>query len=178
MEGGSPGFSAFGGMHTTVPFAWRRYLGLFRILFGAAAVVLYVSEPVRSSLFIAPLLILYTLWNAWAALSGFNWIFEHPELQLVFDVLVFLFCATHPSETGSWFAIVGYFYLLVLTALLYDWKVILSVAAAASALYLIGRPQPAWRLWPAVLLGGFLAVMLGLQRKLTEERLSAALRRS
>src|SRR5947199_9798176 len=96
------GPSAFASMHTTVPYAWRRHLAIFRVLFGAGAVLLYVILPVASSQLVAPFLIAYTLWSTYAAVTGSTWNFDFSHIQLALDAGVFLVCAQHSSESGAW----------------------------------------------------------------------------
>ena len=61
---------------------------------------------------------------------------------------------------------------------LYEWWHVCAVVAVSVVLLRAFRPVPAMWLWPAVVLGGVLAVVLALHKHSFQDRLSAALKRS
>lgn len=165
-------------VQTSVPLLWRHHLSILRVLLGSLAVIIYVLIPVSWSLFVAPTMVAYTVWAAWAAFRQPAWSFETPILQLVFDFVLFAAASAHPTEPGVWLATVAYFYLLTQTGLLYHWHAVVAVVAATTVFFAVVHPDPSFRLWPAIILGGCLGAVLAIQRRTMEERLSLALRRS
>jgi signal transduction histidine kinase len=102
----------------------------------------------------------------------------YPVSMLLLDGVFFLLCALHPSEQGLWLATVAYFYLLTFSALLYEWWHVCGVVGGSMFFFALFRPQPSMWLWPAVVLGGVLAIVLALHKHSFQDRLSAALKRS
>jgi signal transduction histidine kinase len=140
--------------------------------------LLYTLLPVTWSLFIAPAMLVYTVWAAWAAFRRPSWSFETPILQVLLDFGLFAAAAAHPTESGLWLATVAYFYLLTQTGLLYHWRAVVGVVAATMLFFASVHPDPGFRLWPAIVLGGCLGAVLAIQRRTMEQRLALALRRS
>ncbi|MDZ4800614.1 MAG: sensor histidine kinase [Bryobacteraceae bacterium] len=165
-------------LQTSVPLLWRQHLGILRVVLGACALFIYVWIPVSWSLFVAPALVAYTVWAAWSAFRQHSWSFDTPIVLLVMDFLLFASAAGHPTEVGLWLATVAYFYLLTQTGLLHHWHAVVGVVAATVAFFAVAHPDPASRLWPAIVLGGCLGAVLAIQRRTMEERLALALRRS
>ncbi|MBC8166419.1 MAG: sensor histidine kinase [Bryobacteraceae bacterium] len=170
--------SAFRSHHTTIPYLWRRYIGIIRVILGGVAIALYALQPTGLSLLIVPIIAACTIWSGYVAIRKPTWSVENAVLQLVLDLAVFTLCATHGGESASWLAITSYFYLLLVTSLLYEWQVVLAIVAGTCVFSLILQPPAGTWFWPAFLLGGVLATILAIQQRSIEERLSAALRRS
>ncbi len=170
--------TGFRTVQTSVPLLWRQHLSLLRVVLGACALAIYLLLPVSWSLFVAPAVVGYTVWSAWTAFRQPSWGFESPVLQLALDFLLFAAAASHPTEAGLWLATVSYFYLLTQTGLLYHWHAVVVIVGATALFFGVVHPDPGFRLWPAVVLGGCLGAVLAIQRRTMEERLAVALRRS
>ncbi|HYP06646.1 MAG TPA: sensor histidine kinase [Bryobacteraceae bacterium] len=164
--------------HTMVPYMWRRHLGIVRALLGGICLTVYTIYPVRYGVAIAVIVALYT---GYAILHLIRDSIEsnlYPLSMLMLDGMFFLLCAMHPSEQALWLCTVAYFYVLTFSALLYEWWHVCSVVGASIAFFAIFRPSPTMWLWPAIVLGGVLSVVLALHKHSFQDRLSAALRRS
>jgi signal transduction histidine kinase len=161
-----------------VPYMWRRHLGIVRAVLGLLCVLVYTLIPVRYGGAIVAIVGLYT---AYAVLHLMRDSIEsnmYPISMLLLDGMFFLLCALHPTEQGMWLCMVAYFYVLTFSALLYEWWHVCSVVGVSIAFFAIFRPVPSMWLWPAVVLGGVLAVILALHKHTFQDRLSAALKRS
>jgi two-component system sensor histidine kinase DegS len=64
------------------------------------------------------------------------------------------------------------------SALLYEWWHVAGVVTASVLFFAVVRPVPTIWLWPAVVLGGVLAIVLSLHKHSFQDRLSVALKRS
>jgi signal transduction histidine kinase len=161
-----------------VPYMWRRHLGIVRAVLGAFCAFIYILYPVPYTWLIASIAGLYT---AYAILQLIRDSIEnnrYPVSMLLMDGIVFLLSALHPTEPGMWLATVSYFYLLAFSALLYEWWHVCGVVAFSVGFFAALRPVPAMSMWPALVLGGVLAVILALHKHSFQDRLSSALRRS
>lgn len=164
--------------HTMVPYMWRRHLGIVRALLGALCVLIYILYPVRYGPAIALISGVYT---GYAVLQLVRDSIEsnlYPVSALLLDGVLFLLCALHPTEQGMWLCTVVYFYLLAFSALLYEWWHVSAVVVISISSFAAFRPASSFWLWPALMLGGVLAVILALHKHSFQDRLSAALRRS
>ena len=164
--------------HTMVPYMWRRHLGIVRALLGACAVAVYVLYPIPYGLAIITILAIYTVYAVLHLIRDTVESNMYPVSMLLLDGMFFLLCALHPTEQGMWLCTVAYFYLLTFSALLYEWWHVCAIASASVAFFAVFRPVPSIWLWPGVLLGGVLAVILALHKHSFQDRLSAALKRS
>ena len=164
--------------HTMVPYLWRRHLGIIRVLLGAACVLLYWLYPAPNAIASAAIAGVYT---AYALLMLFRPHAEtngYPISALLFDSLFFLLCAVHPSQPGLWLATLAYFYLMSFSGLLYEWWHVLAIVAASVTFFAVVQPSPSIAMWPALVLGGVVTVVLTLNRHGFQQRLSTALKRS
>ena len=85
--------------------------------------------------------------------------------MLLLDGVFFLLARLHPSEQGLWLSTVAYFYVLTFSALLI--RVVARMRRSLrcpSVFFAVFRPMPSMWLWPAVVLGGVLAVVLALHK--------------
>ena len=94
----------------------------------------------------------------------------YPVSMLLLDAVFFLLCALHPSEQGLWLCTLAYFYVLSFSALLYEWWHVCAVVAASITFFATFRPIPSVWLWPTVVLGGILAVVLALHKHSFQDR--------
>lgn len=170
--------SGFRALHTALPFVCRQQLSLVRTILGGLGLAMYVLAPVSWSMAVWPLLACYILWSLYVVFRQPGFSLENPFFQLSLDVGLFFTCAAHPSSAGLWLATITYAYILLLTSLLYHWHIVVIMVVTAGGFLLAFRPDPAARIWPAILLGGVIAVALSVQRRAMEDRLRAALRRS
>ena len=164
--------------HTMVPYLWRRHLGIVRALLAFSCVAVYILYPVPYGVLIAGIAAAYAVYAVVLLLRDTVESNLYPMSMLMLDSIFFLLCASHPSEQGVWLSTVAYFFVLALSALLYEWWHVCTVVATSIFFFAIFRPVPSSWLWPAVLLGGVLAVILALHQRSFQERLSAALKRS
>ncbi len=164
--------------HTMVPYMWRRHLGIIRALLGSLCVVVYLLYPVRYSLIVATIAALYATYSLLSLVRDSVESNLYPLSTLLLDLTFFLICSLHPSEQGLWLSTVTYFYVLAFSALLYEWWHVCGIVGFSILFFTVMRPVHAVWLWPAVVLGGVLAVVLALHKNSFQDRLSAALRRS
>lgn len=165
-------------LHTTVPYSWRRSLGVFRPLLGLSCIACFgfFPEPQFSWFLLYP--IAYVLISSFLVFRGELESSGFPLSLLLLDGGLLLVCLLQPTAAGTLLAGIAYGYLLLFTFLLYDWKILATVAGAALGVILLLNPNtlvPAWA--PASLLA-VLVILTALQRKNLHERLSAALKRS
>ena len=164
--------------HTMVPYMWRRHLGIIRAFLALLCLFLYLRFSVPFGAWIAGIAALYT---AYAGLTLLRDTVEsnlYPMSMLLLDVVFFFLCALHPSEQGLWLSTIAYFYVLSFSALLYEWWHVCGVVIMSIAFFAAFRPMPTFWLWPAVVLGGVLSIVLALHKQSFQHRLSAALKRS
>jgi signal transduction histidine kinase len=165
-------------LYTTVPYTWRRHLSIVRVALAIAALLLYIIRPLPYAYFFAGLISAYAAFAFYALLRSGAEPLAYSLLLLGLDAAFFCICALHPSAFGMWLAIVAYFHVLLLATLLHTWRnVALVVASSTVILAAIATPVRTY-LWPALLLGGVLAIILTIYKEHVHERLSAALRRS
>jgi signal transduction histidine kinase len=164
--------------HTMVPYLWRRHLGMVRAMLAAMCVLIYVLYPVPNGFIIALVTGLYGIYAAFVVVRNNIESTVYPIPILALDVLFFFMCAMHPSREGLWLSTLAYFYLLCIAALLYSYVTTSLLVVVCLTFFLIFRPTPAYSLWPAILLAGVLAVVLAIQKRSMQERLSVALKRS
>jgi signal transduction histidine kinase len=164
--------------HTMVPYLWRRHLGVIRAFLAIACVAVYIVNPVPYGAAIAIIAGIYAAYSIGTLVRDTVESNLYPVSMLMLDSIFFLLCALHPSEQGLWLSTVAYFFVLAFSALLYEWWHVCTVVAASIFFFAIFRPVPSIWLWPAVVLGGVLAIVLALHKRGFQERLSAALKRS
>ena len=141
-------------------------------------VLTYVVYPVRYGILIASIAAMYAAYSVLTLLRDTVESNLYPASMLLLDSVFFLLCALHPTEQGLWLSTVAYFYVLSFSALLYEWWHVCAVVGSSAFFFAVFRPVPALWLWPAVVLGGVLAVVLALHKHSFQDRLSAALKRS
>jgi signal transduction histidine kinase len=161
-----------------VPYMWRRHLGIVRALLGVLCLTIYTLLPAPYGVAIAAVVALYTAYGILHLIRDTIESNMYPGSMLVLDCLFFLLCALHPTQQGMWLATVAYFYVLAFSALLYEWWHVCAVVGVSVLFFAVIRPAPSMWLWPAVVLGGVLAVVLALHKHTFQDRLSAALKRS
>jgi signal transduction histidine kinase len=161
-----------------VPYLWRRHLGIIRSILAALCVLLYILVPVPGGTWIVVIAAVYAADSLVTLVRDTVESNVYPVSMLVLDCVFFLLCALHPSEQGVWLSTVTYFYVLSFSALLYEWWHVCGVVGVSVAFFAIVRPVPTIWLWPAVVLGGVLAIVLALHKHSFQDRLSAALKRS
>ena len=157
---------------------WRRHLGIIRALLGSLCVVIYLLFPVRYSLIVATIAAIYATYSLLQLVRDSVESNLYPLSTLLLDLTFFLICSLHPSEQGLWLSTITYFYVLAFSALLYEWWHVCGIVGFSVLFFTVMRPVHALWLWPAVVLGGVLAVVLALHKNSFQDRLSAALRRS
>ncbi len=164
--------------HTMVPYLWRRHLGIVRTVLALLCVALYIFKPVPGGTWIAVIAAFYAAYSVLTLIRDTVESNVYPISMLILDGVFFLLCALHPSEPGLWLSTVAYFYVVAFSALLYEWWHVFGVVTISVLFFAVVRPVPTIWLWPAVVLGGVLAVVLSLHKHSFQDRLSAALKRS
>ncbi len=151
---------------------------MLRAVLALACVVLYLVSPVPASAAIALVVGLFTLYTLFVLFRDNieNRVYELYPLLL--DLVFFFLCALHPTREGLWLSTVTYFYLLCLSSLLYDWRVVVGIVLSSVAFFIGVHPMPTYVLWPTVLLSGVFATVFAMQREAFQARLSWALKRS
>lgn len=163
---------------TMVPYMWRRHLGVLRAFLASFSLILYISKPAPGGLAVSFVV------GAFAIYSVFVLFREHIESRtyqipaLLLDVAFFFLCAMHPTREGLWLSTVCYFYLICVSTLMYEWKMVVGVIVICVVFFLIVWPAPSRLLWPTVLLSGVFATVFSIQKEAFQLRLAAALRRS
>jgi signal transduction histidine kinase len=165
-------------LYTTVPYLWRRHLGIVRALLALSGLAVYILMPVPFAVPVAMAIGAYAAYSVFLLLKGPVETTVYPLSTLLLDYVFFLLCALHPSNEAVWLSTVSYMYALLFAALLYEWRHVLSVVLATGLFFVFIQHLPAFRMWPGITLGGAVAVVLAIQRHSLQERLSAALKRS
>lgn len=165
-------------LYTTVPYLWRRHLGIVRALLALTGTLLYLFRPVPLGAIFPLVLGAYTVYSVYVLIRDTVESSVYPASMLVLDYVFFLLCALHPSTEGLWLSTVCYFYLLSLSALLYEWKYVAAVVVSSCVFFAAVEPPSSLMMWPAVVMGGALATVLAIQKGHMQDRLSAALKRS
>jgi signal transduction histidine kinase len=162
-----------------VPYTWRRHLGIARVLLAVGCMAVYLMYPVPFRTGIVSILLLYTVWAVLQLLRDSIVTNLYPGSTLLLDGVLLLFCATHPSEPGRWLFLFAYFYMLIFSALLHEWWQVCTIVVASVGLFAVFHSvsTSVWG-WPAVSLGGALAVVLTLHKRSLQDRISLALKRS
>jgi signal transduction histidine kinase len=164
--------------HTMVPYLWRRHLGIIRSILALLCVLLYILAPVPGGTWIAVIAAVYAAYSVVTLVRDTVESNVYPVSMLILDAVFFLLCALHPSKPGLWLSTVAYFYVVTFSALLYEWWHVSGVVGLSVVFFAIIRPVSTIWLWPAVVLGGVLAIVLALHKHSFQDRLSAALKRS
>ena len=164
--------------HTMVPYLWRRHLGIVRSVLASLCVLLYIVVPVPGGTWISVIAAVYAAYSVLTLIRDTVESNVYPVSMLILDCVFFLLCALHPSKPGLWLSTVAYFYVVSFSALLYEWWHVCGVVGVSVAFFAIVRPEPTIWLWPAVVLGGVLAIVLALHKHSFQDRLTAALKRS
>ena len=161
-----------------VPYMWRRHLGVLRAFLACFCLILYISKPGPGG---PALTIIAGAYAAYCAFILFRENIESRAYQIpamLLDVGFFFLCAVHPTREGLWLSTVCWFYLICISTLMYEWRIVVAVVAICVVFFLIVWPAPTRLLWPTVLLSGVFATVFSIQKEGFQFRLSAALRRS
>ena len=164
--------------HTMVPYLWRRHLAVSRAIISSGCLALYLAAPVPPTTAITLVVGAFVFYSLFVLVRDTIETSVYPLHVLTLDLMMFFICALHPSDQGYWLSMLAYFYVLMLGALMYTWRNVISVVAACVGFFAIVRPPVTFSLWPTVVLAGTLAILLTIQKQHFQQRLSAALKRS
>jgi signal transduction histidine kinase len=164
--------------YTLIPYVWRRQIALLRVLLGVAGLLIYLLSPGANKLVMPFVLGVYTLYGLFSLIWSRIELSSYTHITLVLDTLVFLLCTSFPNQYSIWLNSVLWFFLLLVTALVHEWQRSWIVVAICLAFFLITRPGGIAEFWPTVLVGGLLACALSLQKKMLQDRLYLAFRRT
>ncbi|MDX1979965.1 MAG: sensor histidine kinase [Bryobacteraceae bacterium] len=155
-----------------VPESWRTGLGLFRLL---VALALAASELHPTWAPSTPLSVVYLAYAAYCAFALWWQIHDdnrHDLLRLVVDAIVLLVAVTNPPDRGGWIAALFYLSVLLSAVVLHDLREIAMVAAVVLLFSLISKREQITPLGPVFVVGGAVAVITGVQRRVLNQRLS------
>jgi signal transduction histidine kinase len=166
-------------LYTTVPYLWRRHFAVLRGVLGATGLLLFLLSDVPHRGIAVGLSCAYAGYGLFLLLrelgdSTTTW----PVTQLVADTGFLLLCTTLPPQHAWWLTTVVWFYLLLLATLLYTAQQVAITVVAVVLFLLAADPGVAASIWPAIVAGGGVAIVLALYKQQLQERLSFALRRS
>lgn len=142
-----------------------------------AGLLLYILEPSRYGVPIGIGIALYAAFAFYTLVRSGG---EPPSYSiwlLSLDTAFLCACAIHPSPGSVWLTTVVYFHVLLLGSLLHTWRHV-AVLVAISAVVLPVFSAKAAVFWPALFMGGVLAVVFAIYKDHVHDRLSAALKRS
>jgi signal transduction histidine kinase len=165
-------------LYTTVPYLWRRHLGILRALLALSGLAVYIFFPVPFAAPVAVVIGAYAAYSVFLLFKGPVETTVYPVSTLLLDFIFFLLCALHPAPEAVWLSTVCYMYVILFAALLYEWRYVLAAVLGTGLFFVLIQHLPAFGMWPGVTLGGTIAVVLAIQRHSLQERLSAALKRS
>ncbi len=166
-------------LHTTVPYAWRRQLSLVRPVLGILCTGLYLLRPFPESTWGAVAAALYSLYALFLFFRDKVESSLYPPSVLLLDLAFLVVAALHPGLPGTWLTITIYFFLLLFGTLLYDWKSVTVVSAAACSLIFLFRTSGSIdSLGLSAGLAAIFAILMSLHKGQLQDRLMAALKRS
>lgn len=147
-------------------------------MLALTALAVYLLIPAPAGMLTALVVAIFAFYSIFVLVRDSVETSVYPLTLLILDLLFFLICALHPSREGLWLSTLAYFFLLAMASLMYSWKNTAGVVALSLLFFLVVQPQPAYSLWPTVVLGGVLAILLSIHRSGLQQRLSTALKRS
>jgi two-component system sensor histidine kinase DegS len=157
---------------------WRRHFALMRGLLACTALLLFLLAPAAWRPFAVGTTCLYAAYSIYILVRERNDATVWPLTQLISDTAFLLLCTLLPTQHAWWFTTIVWFYLLILASLLYTWRQVLVTVLCVILFLLAVNPAVTAAIWPAIVAGGGLAVVMALHKQLLQDRLSYAFRRS
>lgn len=97
---------------------------------------------------------------------------RHDLLRLVVDVIVLLVAVANPPDRSGWITALLYLAVLLSAVVLHNLREIMLVAIVAVVFSLLARPEQLTPSSPVFVVGGAVAILTGMQRRLLNQRLS------
>jgi signal transduction histidine kinase len=152
---------------------WRWALALFRVLLGVLCLILSVTGTYPNASNFAFLWVGFTVYAVaslfWRSLDR-----SYPLLSLLVDTVFLLICAALPFEYSAGVTSLFYLFVLLGAALLHTTREVVIVIAITLAFFFAVRPTEIVVLSPSLLLSGMAVIIMALQKKALQDRLSAA----
>lgn len=165
-------------LYTTVPYRWRRQFALLRGLLACTALLLFLLAPVTWRPLAVAASCAYAVFGLYLLIREPADATTWPITQLVCDAGFLLLCTLLPTQHAWWLTTVVWFYVLLLATLLYTWRQLAITVFCVMLFLLAVNPAVTAAIWPAVVAGGGVAIVLALHKQLLQDRLSYALKRS
>ena len=157
---------------------WRRHLALIRGLLACTALLLFLLSPVPWRPFAVAASCLYGGFAVYLLVRELSEDTSWPTTQLICDTGFFLLCTLLPAQHAWWLTTIVWFYLLLLATLLYTWRQV-AITVVCVILFLVAvHPLVTAAIWPTIVAGGGVAVLLAVHKQQLQDRLSYAQRRS
>ena len=163
-------------LHTSVPYSWRRLLGVLRPIFAFACAALYLPGAVPNGYWPALPIIAYAFWAVGLLLRESVESSVYPAYLLFADLALLLFCSLHQGAAGWWLSLALFFYTLAFSVLLYEWKFVAVVGTVSSLIFAMNAAPSV--VLPMVLFTAFFGLIMSLHKKTLQDRMVAALKRS
>lgn len=152
---------------------WRWALALFRVLLGVLCLILSVTGTYPNARNFALLWVGFTAYAVaslfWRSLDR-----SYPLFSLLVDTVFLLICAALPLEYSAGVTSLFYLFVLLAAALLHTTREVVIVIAITLAFFFAVRPTEIVVLSPSLLLSGMAVIIMALQKKALQDRLSAA----
>src|SRR5687767_14250102 len=103
-------------LHTTVPYLWRRHLGILRCVLACLGLLLHIVQPVRYGTAISIGLAIYAIYSVFLLARDPVESSVYPASLPALDSAFFFLSAMHPSAEGLWLSTVSYFFLLCVSS--------------------------------------------------------------
>ncbi len=161
----------------SIALNWRRSLAVFRAVLGFLCLGLSVAATNSNTRNFAILWAAFTIY----ALAAIYWRTldrNYPLFSLLVDAVFLLICAGLPLEYSAGITSLFYLYVLLAAALLHTTREVIIVIAVTLAFFFIARPTEIVVLSPSLLLSGMAVIIMALQKKALQDRLSAAAKQS
>lgn len=157
---------------------WVRVLGIVRVLLAASCIVLCLWDESSAAKNFVLLWAIYGIYGMLGLIGKGLDQAGYPRLGLLVDMVFFLLCAWMPLEYSSLITSLFYLFVLLTAALLHTTSEIVVVIGLALTFFFLTKPTDIVVVSPAMLLTGSAVVIMALQRKALQERLSAAAKQS
>lgn len=164
--------------HVFVPYIWRRQLAIIRLLLGLICAVAQLYYPLFPIPVVPAVILLYCAWALGVVVSRSLERINYTLSSLLIDFLLFVVMSLNPAPEIVWLTHIVYFFLLINSALLFDYRRVALVSFACLWFLLFRRPIHWDQLSPIVLLAGTLAVILSLLKRQLQDRITGAFKRA
>ena len=165
-------------LYTTVPYMWRRHFAVMRGIMACTALLLFLLAPMSWRPFGVGATCFYATYALYVLIRERADASAWPVRQLIFDTAFLLLCTMLPTEHAWWLTTIVWFFVLMLAALLYTWTQVAVTVLCVILFLLAMNPAVTVAIWPAIVAGGGLAVVMALHKQQLQDRLSYALKRS